>query len=131
MIAETVGLTQQDSSNIPESIVAQSDPTNARYNDETTRAVGECHGTCFRAISMTRRRPKEISSLHADSARYLASSPAFPVPVTDRFRELLGCVRRDEVAGALGADGSVIGKSLFPPSQFVVAEREVGVAPDD
>ena len=51
--------------------------------------------------------------------------------MANRCRELLGSVGWDEVAGTFDDDGLVVGKGPFPPPQFVVAECEVGVAPDD
>ncbi len=36
-------------------------------------------------------------------------------PVADRFRELVGCIRGDEVAGTLDDDGPMMGERPFPP----------------
>lgn len=46
-MAKAVGITQQNSPNTAEFVVVQSDPAEARHNDESIRAVGECQGACF------------------------------------------------------------------------------------
>ena len=45
--------------------------------------------------------------------------------MANRTHKLLGSVGWDEVAGTLNDYGLVIGKGLFPPPQFAVAECEV------